>query len=110
MRLHVLATITAAIGLSLPALAPASAQAPDGMTCQSVIANAERSKAEMAIASGTYFHGIFMGQPCVEVDYVKAFDLATRSGRGVEPFLRILRERAAEGHPRAKSALEKLGY
>lgn len=110
MRLHVLAATTTLIGLSLPAFTPVYAQAPNGMTCQSVIANAERSKADMAIASGTYFHGVFMGQPCVEVDYVKAFDLATRSGRGAEEFLRILRERAAEGHPRAKSALEKLGY
>lgn len=51
-----------------------------------------------------------MGKPCVDIDYVRAFDLAERSGTGVEPFLRILRERAGQGHPSAKSALERLGY
>ena len=98
----------ACLGLALLTATPTLAQSD--MTCESIIANAERSKTDMAIAAGTYFHGKHMGKPCVDVDYVKAFDLATRSGIGVEPYLRILRERADQGHPSAKSALEKLGY
>lgn len=101
---------TARLGITLLFLASTAALAQGDMTCESVITNAERSKTDMQIASGTYFHGVFLGKPCVEVDYVKAFDLAKRSGTGVEPFLRILRERAGQGHPNAKSALEKLGY
>jgi hypothetical protein len=80
------------------------------MTCESIIANAERSKTDMYVAATTYFHGKHMGKACVDVDYAKAFDLAERSGMGVDPFVSILRERAAQGHPRAISALEKLGY
>ena len=100
--------LVACLSLTLLAAAPALAQGD--MTCDSVIANAERSKTDMYVAATVYFHGVFMGKPCVDVDYVKAFDLGTRSGVGVDPFLSILRERADQGHPRAKSALEKLGY
>lgn len=80
------------------------------LSCASIIANAERSPSDMQIAASTYFYGTFMGKACVEVDYDRAFALATKAGVGVEPFLRVLRERAANGHPRAISALERLGY
>ena len=102
--------IIACLSLVLLAAAATPALAQSEMTCESIIANAERSKTDMAIAAGTYFHGKHMGKSCVDIDYARAFDLATRSGIGVEPYLRILRERADQGHPSAKSALEKLGY
>lgn len=78
--------------------------------CQSVAANAERSKADMAIAAGMYFHNRIMGKRCSGTDYERAFDLATRSGMGTDAFLDILRARAAEGFPNAIAALKRLGY
>jgi hypothetical protein len=79
-------------------------------SCEGVIANAERSKSDMSIAAGTYFSGIFMGKSCVDVDYARAFALAEKSGTGVGAYLKVLRERAAAGNPRAESALRRLGY
>lgn len=79
------------------------------MSCKSIIANAEHSKADMYVAASTYFHGRFMGEPCVKVDYARAFDLIKRAGESPEPFLRVLRERAATGHPDAKAALARFG-
>lgn len=79
------------------------------MSCASIIANAERSKADMAIAVSTYFHGVFMGKRCVDVDYDRAYELAQRAGISFEPWARVLRERAAAGHPRAVAAVERLG-
>jgi len=81
----------------------------ESMSCASIIANAERSKADMANAVSTYFHGIFMGKHCVDVDYDRAYDLARRAGISFEPWARVLRERAAEGHPRAVAAVKRLG-
>ncbi|MET3897764.1 hypothetical protein ABIB57_001710 [Devosia sp. UYZn731] len=79
-------------------------------SCEGVIANAERSKSDMSIAAGTYFSGMFMGKRCVDVDYARAFALAEKSGTGVDAYLKVLRERAAGGNPRAESALRRLGY
>lgn len=78
-------------------------------SCKSILANVERSKADMARAVSTYFYGIFMGEPCVKVDYAYAFDLMQRSGTDPKPFLRVLRERAAAGNPKAKAALARFG-
>jgi hypothetical protein len=92
----------------------ATALNPDGselvISCQSIIANAERSREDMSLAVSTYFHGMFMGKRCVEVDYARAFELARRAGVSVEPYLRILRERAADGHPTAIAALKLLDH
>ena len=79
------------------------------MSCKSIIANAERSKSDMSMAAGTYFHGIFMGEPCVKVDYDRAFDLMARSGTDPTPYLRVLGDRAANGNPRAAAALKRYG-
>lgn len=79
------------------------------LSCKSIIANAERSKADMSMAAGTYFHGIFMGEPCVKVDYARAFDLLERSGSDPTPYLRVLRDRAANGNTRAAAALKRFG-
>ena len=78
-------------------------------SCATIVANVERSKADMARAVSTYFRGTFMGKPCVEIDYDRAFDLAKRAGISFEPWARVLRERAAAGHPTAVSAVERLG-
>ena len=79
------------------------------MSCASIIAKAERSKADMSNAVSTYFYGIFMGKPCVEINYDRAYDLAQRAGISFEPWARVLRERAANGHPTAVSAVKRLG-
>ena len=79
-------------------------------SCEAIIANAERSKRDMSVAAGIYFGGQFMGRRCVEVDYARAFDLAERSGTGVDAFVKVLRERAATGNSRAETALRRLGY
>ena len=86
-----------------------SGGARESMSCESIIANAERSKADAATAAATYFHGVFMGKRCVDVDYDRAYELAQRAGISFEPWARVLRERAAEGHPRAVAAVERLG-
>jgi hypothetical protein len=80
------------------------------LECKAILANAERSKADMSLASTVYFHGKFMGKPCVKVDYARAIDLGKRSGTGAEAFIKTLRERAASGNPTAITALSKLGY
>lgn len=79
------------------------------LSCATILANAERSKADAQIAVATYFYGIFMGKPCVEVDYDKAYALAKKAGISFEPWAKVLRERAAAGHPTAVAAVERLG-
>jgi hypothetical protein len=79
------------------------------MSCASLIANAERSKSDMELAVGTYFHGTFMGKPCVKPDYDRAFALARKAGLSVQPYLKTLRDRAATGNPSAIAALQRLG-
>jgi hypothetical protein len=79
------------------------------MSCESLIANAERSMTDMSHAVPLYFYGLFMGKPCVEIDYDRAYDLAQRAGISFEPWARVLRERAANGHPKAASVVERLG-
>lgn len=79
------------------------------LSCESVLANAERSKSDMQIAVSIVFHGEFMGKPCGKPDYDRAFALARKAGVSVEPFLRILRERASTGNPKAIAALKRLG-
>ena len=101
--------ITFCLSLMLLVAPATHAQAQDN-GCAAVIANAERSKTDMAVAAATYFHGKFMGKPCVDVDYARAFELAEKSGLGVETFLGTLRERAEQGNSRAISALKTLGY
>jgi hypothetical protein len=78
-------------------------------TCDSIMANAGRSKWDMTMAASTYFYGMFMGKPCGKVDYDRAFALARQAGISVGPWLNVLRERAASGNPLAISALKRLG-
>jgi hypothetical protein len=77
-------------------------------TCDSIMANASRSKWDMTIAASTYFYGMFMGKPCGKVDYDRAFALARQAGISVRPWLNVLREHAASGNPLAISALKRL--
>lgn len=79
------------------------------LSCKSILANAGGSKLDMSRAIGPYFHGIFMGEPCGKVDYDRAFDLMKRTGTDLAPYLRILRDRAANGNRRAAAALERYG-
>lgn len=95
--------------LLILSVASASAQEAGGYTCQSIIANADRGGMDTQMAIGTYFHGVFMGKPCVKVDYDRAYALAKSADISFEPWANILRDRAASGHPTAVSALERLG-
>ncbi|KQT48490.1 hypothetical protein ASG47_09090 [Devosia sp. Leaf420] len=79
------------------------------LSCANILANAENGKAGAQLAISTYFHGVFMGKPCVDVDYDKAYALAQKAGISFEPWARVLRERAAAGHPRAVAAVARLG-
>lgn len=79
------------------------------LSCEFILANADNGKAGAEMAISTYFHGIFMGKPCVDVDYDKAYALAQKAGVSFEPWARVLRERAEAGHPRAVAAVERLG-
>lgn len=91
-------------------LNPGAPPSGSQLSCESILTNAERSKRDMSLAASTYFHGMFMGKRCVDVDYARAFDLAKRAGDGVDDFVRVLRERAASGNTRAEAALHRLGY
>jgi hypothetical protein len=79
------------------------------LSCANILANENNGVAGAQLAMSTYFYGIFMGKPCVEVDYDKAYALAQKAGVSFEPFARVLRERAAAGHPTAVAAVERLG-
>lgn len=81
----------------------------EAQSCETIIANQSRSKIDMANAASTYFYGIFMGKPCVKVDYDRAIELARKSGMGDGPFLKVLRARAATGNPKAIAALKRHG-
>lgn len=88
----------------------ASAPGVEVMTCASILANAERSKQDMEMAASTLFGGMFMGAPCGKVDTVRAVQLARRAGGELaDILLRILRERAEGGSPKAIAALKALG-
>jgi len=92
-------------GPKLPTVAEAQA------TCAAIIAKANTSKAAMVEAALTYYHGIYLGKPCVPVDYLKAFALLKQAGDTASQtaLLADLKTRAATGNPKAISALEKLG-
>ncbi|QQR38066.1 hypothetical protein [Devosia rhizoryzae] len=98
-----------AVLLMTLAISTAHSQEAAGMSCASIIANAAKGGAETQIAIGTYFHGTFFGEPCVEVDYDRAYALAQSAGISFEPFANILRSRAAGGHPTAVAAVKRLG-
>jgi len=86
--------------------------APTGQiaeSCQWIMANSNRSKWDMTIAASTSFYGMFKGRPCGAVDYERAFALARQAGMSVEPWLNVLRDRAATGNPAAIAALKRVG-
>lgn len=78
------------------------------LSCSSIVANEKRSKADAAEAAFLYFHGQFMGKRCVAVDYARAFALAKEANIDTGQWLRILRERASTGNPKAIAALKLL--
>lgn len=68
--------------VEVPALTPGGAVAQSG---KSITANAECNKSDMSMAAGTYLQGVFMGEPCVKIDYTRALDLLERSGTDPTP-------------------------
>ena len=78
-------------------------------SCGSILAHADGSKWDKQMAASTYFYGKFMGKPCGEVDYDRAFLLARQAGMSVGPWLKVLRDRAASGNPSAIAALKRVG-
>lgn len=80
-------------------------------TCAAAIANAHKSRSAMILAALTYYHGEYLGQRCLTVDYLKAFALLKEAGDAADAasLLADLKTRAATGNPKAVAALEKLG-
>lgn len=107
-------TLAALAGKEKPqpkgAEADGDVQSPIG-SCSEILANQDRSKTAMVYAARLYFHGMLMGKKCGKVDYVKAFDLLARANdkATAQAFIRILKERASTGNPRAISALKAIG-
>ena len=105
-----LRSITSACLLAILALSPSAGHAQDGgMTCESILANAEKGGMETYMAVSTLFHGKHMGVPCGKPDYDRAYALAQQVNSSVAPWAKILRARAASGHPPAASAIARLG-
>jgi hypothetical protein len=99
-----------ALVLALFAALTVQAQEHGGYSCASILANAEKSQADTAMAAMTYFNGKFMGKPCVDIDYVKAVTLMQQADIEVGGLIANLRQRAAAGERKAISALKSLGY
>jgi hypothetical protein len=80
-------------------------------TCAAIVANAHKSQSAMIVAALTYYHGEYLGQPCLTVDYDKAFALLKQAGDtgDANSLLADLRTRAAAGNPKAIAALQRLG-
>lgn len=78
--------------------------------CAERLAGANGSPDEMVSAAILYYHGKSLGEPCVKVDYLKAFALLRKAGdtRTYASLLADLRQKAASGNPRAIAALEKI--
>ena len=91
-----------------PGMSPSASPAAQ---CAAIIAQAHSSRMAMAIAASTYFYGVWMGHPCVAVDYSKAFALLSEAGdtATINGLTAVLKERAATGNPKAISTLRKLG-
>jgi hypothetical protein len=108
---------SALIAALLAALAtPAPAESvildlPSDMTCEWIIAHENTTPDAMMMASTTYFHGQYMGKPCVKVDYMKAYDLAKRSGSdfAVRTITKLILKRAENGNNKAQKAAKALG-
>jgi hypothetical protein len=86
-------------------------QAAAASTCAAAIANAHASRQAMISAAITYYHGEYMGQHCLQVDYGKAFELLKQAGDTADygSLLGDLKLKAASGNPKAAAALQKLG-
>jgi hypothetical protein len=64
----------------------------------------------MVDAALLYYHGMQMGQKCVNVDYVEALKLLreAKDGRDFASLLADPKLKAASGNPKAAAALEKI--
>jgi hypothetical protein len=102
---------TEKITVPLPAAPGMKPSDPPEAQCAAIIAQAHSSKTAMTFAGLTYFHGMWLGKPCVTVDYAKAFGLLREAGdtQSINALTTILKQRAAGGNPKAINALEKLG-
>ena len=79
--------------------------------CAAILAQAHASRAAMTDAGMLYYHGEFMGQHCVTVDYQQAFALLREAGDTADgaTLLADLKLKAASGNPKAIAALQKMG-
>ena len=80
-------------------------------TCEQVLANANKSADAKLTAAGVYFHGKWLGKSCGPLDYVRAVTMTREvDEREAAAMLKKIEIMAADGNPRAISALKKLGY
>ncbi|MDR3470959.1 MAG: hypothetical protein P4M09_04620 [Devosia sp.] len=95
-----------------PKSAPAPVTAASAKsTCDAITAKANTSRGAMIEAALTYYHGEYMGQHCLTVDYAKAFALLKQAGDTADyaSLLANLKGRAATGNPKAIAALDSMG-
>jgi len=80
------------------------------VTCDEIIAHADDNAATKMVAASLYAHGQHMGNRCIEVDMVRAFQLWAELGSvaSMKTTLREIEMRANAGNPRAQSWLRKL--
>jgi hypothetical protein len=85
-------------------------QRPVKEQCDEIIANAHKNREGKIEAALLYYHGKRLGERCVAVDYIKAFELLREAGdtRHYASLLKDLRTKAAAGNPKAVAALKKL--
>ena len=102
------------IGLTGVASYSSSAVAAQSATiqkqCDAIIKNENSSRFAMIEAGLLYYHGMQMGQKCVNVNYAEAFRLLRLAKDSNDYFslLSDLKLKAASGNPKAAAALEKV--
>lgn len=90
--------------------APKPAPLSAAELCTERLAGANGSREEKISAAILHYHGKSPGEPCVKVDYVKAFALLREAGDSgtFASLLKDLEQKAASGNPRAVAALERV--
>jgi hypothetical protein len=108
--LRLVAFVVLAVAVAAPAHAQSLPYDIKTATCDEIIAHADDNAATRMVAASLYAHGKHMGKQCIEVDYVRAFELWHEIGAGntIRSVLNDLTQRANAGNAAAASHLRKL--
>jgi hypothetical protein len=100
----------AALLVAVPAQAQGLPYDPKTATCDEIIAHADDNAATKDVAASVYARGKHMGKQCVEVDYVRAFQLWAEIGARytINSVLDELTQRANSGNAAAAAHIRKL--